>query len=495
MKRIFIASTDKKEDFKKTKLDGVQDTTPVNEIKEYKNGNIEYNGKIYKTVKKEDCKKQLMKILGDKFKKGLDKIDHTNIFKSFLERKNYSQAKALINNIADKILNDQNSLENIIDGHKGEDYVFFPRRKSAQQSEEKNDNDDLEQIKANLQEAKKTLSNDYNTIVNTFKTNMASSPPPDLNKQLEKASDELQKKINKMLQTYNQQIENLKEKYRNTNNQAFKKLQQQTKKLVQKIQNNEVQQIEQFVQKLKKIEESKKSKFEKLNIDTKEEKIKTIEKMKGGNLVKILNSGTYSLIKSVGRNYVTVAKDIKDLNQSNYIKYDDIGFIRVVSNGEKSVINIDTFDKIDNAFIVDLSSLNEDFVAENFIINKDGKYIIYNRGSKTEKETCDSVRKLKQYIRQNYESDQSDIPEPPQESRFNVQEYATGSDSEKDSYLSGFPDNIQIKQSDFSDFGIDDRLKVLKQLWEKGKTIKISRRNRHLSLQQLALNTIFKHLK
>ena len=484
MRRIFIAaSTDPLiDDFVASGIDGVTSATST-DIKKYKNGNIGYNGKVYIPVKLEDCKKNINKIIFDKAIAGLDKTKSTQLFKLFLSKNSNAQLTTLVKKITDKIVETPDSLKSLIDGVRGNDTIFIARGKEESQSNA-NDNDELEQIQANLQEAKQELADKYKNIISEFKNNTTD----DEQTKLTKASDDLQTGIGQMIDKYNEQIEIMNNKYKETKNQAFKELKQKTEKLMQQIENSKDQQSEKLIQKLKKL----KSKFEKIEIDGKEQKVQTIEKMKGGSLIKLLVSNAYALIK--GDKFIL--KDIKDLNQSNYIKYDDIGFIRVVSNGTKYVVDVNDFDKkIENAFIVDLSSLNEDFVAENFIINQNGEYVIYNRSSKTEKETFDSVKKLKQYIKQNYESDQSDKPQEPEETRFDVQDYATRSDSEKDSYLSGFPDNIQIKQSDFSDFGIDDRVKILKQLWEKGKTIKISRRNRHLSLQQLALNTIFKHLK
>lgn len=514
MNKTKIAKNTKITDEFLTTVSGVDSS----QITEYNNGNIKFDNKIYNSTKKEDFFNQLIKKFGDISAKALNRLSNQNVTKILLTQNNSEFLKKVIIEISKGIIKDNNILKDAFDAKSSQNYIFQIRKNEfggSDQEENQGDkqllkNQKLEEYKNKAEEIQKNAKQDISNIKKQFVKDNKGKSQQEIQLEAENKQTVIQNRYKQMISELTTQV---LDKMKNEGfDQQYKTIKENTDNLEDKIDEFVEVDVNDMISKLN---ENNNTKYQIVNINGKDRKIKRIKKYKQLSLIKTPGSNRLKLLDQANKKIL-----ISNIEESDIENYAQQNVIRVNSDGIRKLFSTTSGTMFNNSFVAkQFGELAEQFYNKYFIILHQGdiEVRLNTEGidgstlltAKTKSSLINKIKNdqnWKDYLQETNEQEQEEqetTDETSEESTFDQQHFnSLAEDEEKADYLKSLG-NIQIKLTDYDEKTAEDLalLKFYKRnelgnvKIAKVKNIKISRANRHLSLEKIALNKIFKILK
>ena len=450
-----------------------------------------------KTVSQSDLSNLLTDQIKNTIEKGLNKIDDSALYKQFLLQNSKSQLTNLSNDISKKIISTSKYSELGITRDATGNYSFGKANSESSMGIQIEDSF-IKDKKKLITDAENKFIKEYNQDFKTFKQNNKNNSRQQFNTNIQNFANTISTKYQDLLDSYDNVLQQVDTKYENTPTEELKNFKQQIQKKQEKLQSEQDNKIEQAINQCKKI----RSKYETISISDEsgshDAKIQVVKQFNGGKIGKIAGDDQYSLIDNNGK--IKAKLDSYD----EFKIYNDLQCFRIISEGKKYIYPIDDLNtSLQNAFIVNTSKANDDFTQDYFVLSNNGKYEIrkISDGIKgTPIETYNDYTELSDKIK-NWGVTTSSSSSTTSTASFKLSDYNRASD--KGAYLDRISETeINIPIAEYTSLKKKDIDNLNNLIKSKGKklilskrNIRISRKNRHLSLQQIALNSIFNRLK
>lgn len=496
MKTIIAKNTQITDDFKNTSF-----YTSGNVI-EYQNGDIKYDNNIYASFTTEQYQKNLNAEIYNKAKDEINRFNDYAVTKLMLLYNKSEILKDVISQISTQIITDDSNLDKFDGARKHGNYIFVKKDSDTVSDDDKENYDKsyAKQATEKIEEYQKLFIKRCVEIGRQVKQKSKTDSAQQLSIFIDKKQDQL----HQLYQTYTTELTNFANKIDN------KEIKKQIEKEIDQWENNEDKVIQQAVSKLREI---KASDNKIMNIDGKERKVDVIGQKGNITIIKFFGSDKCAAIANN-----TLLFDNIDENNIKY--YGSIKAVRVIADDEKILLPYSCSNKdqaFTNAFIVDgLEGVDPTFDETYFLLFNNGTIEIRKisdglTGSAIV--SAKTISKLKTQAKTNsqlqeyFEDGSTTTSTSPSSSSttssstFDKKRFNRLRDNKKIEYLKSLG-NVELKISDLGEATANKifelKLNNAEQLANiklaKATNIKISRKNRHLSLQQQMLNKIFKKL-